>query len=103
MKTKNFYLDEIKDFIKYDDSPTEFDFVKTMATINEFLETQKIECVFKSINIYNKNIILDFKTYNQRKIIENLFNEYGFVTKTEANGLYTKNTGFWITGVKEWK
>ncbi|WP_337517036.1 hypothetical protein [Methanobrevibacter smithii] len=101
MKTKNFYLDEIKDFIKYDDSPTEFDFVKTMATINEFLETQKIKCVFKDINIYNKNIILDFKTYNQRKIIENILNEYGFVTKTEANGLYSKNTGFWIVGVKE--
>jgi hypothetical protein len=101
MKTKNFYLDEIKDFIKYDDSPTEFDFVKVMTIINEFLETQKTKCVFKNINVYNKNIILDFKTYNQRKIIENILNEYGFVTKTEANDLYSKNTGFWIVGVKE--
>ena len=101
MNTKNFYLDEIKDLIKYDDSPTEFDFVKVMTIINEFLETQKTKCVFKNINVYNKNIILDFKTYNQRKIIENILNEYGFVTKTEANGLYSKNTGFWIVGVKE--
>lgn len=101
MKITNFYLDDIKDFFKYCDNPTEFDFVKVMTIVNEFLETQKIKCVFKNINVYNKNIILDFKTYNQRKIIENIFNEYGFVTKTAANGLHTKNTGFWITGVKE--
>ena len=101
MKTKNFYLDEIKDFLKYCNNPTEFDFVKVMTLINDFLETQKIKCVFKNINVYNKNIILDFKTYNQRKIIENILNEYGFITKTAANGLYTKNTGFWIIGVAE--
>lgn len=101
MKTKNFYLDDIKDFFKYCDNPTEFDFVKVMTIINEFLETQKIKCVFTDINVYNRNIILDFETYNQRKIIENIFNEYGLVTKTEANGLYSKNTGFRIVGVKE--
>lgn len=72
-----------------------------MTIINEFLETQKIKCVFTDINVYNRNIILDFETYNQRKIIENIFNEYGLVTKTEANGLYSKNTGFRIVGVKE--
>lgn len=101
MKTKNFYLDDIKDFFKYCDNPTEFDFVKVMTIINEFLETQKIKCVFTDINIYNRNILLKFETYNQRKIIENIFNEYGLVTKTEANGLYSKNTGFRIVGVKE--
>ena len=101
MKTKNFYLDEIKDFLKYCNNPTEFDFVKVMTIIDEFLETQKIKCVFTDINVYNRNIILDFETYNQRKIIENIFNEYGLVTKTEANGLYSKNTGFRIVGVKE--
>lgn len=101
MKTKNFYLDDIKDFFKYCDNPTEFDFVKVMTIINEFLETQKIKGVFIDINIYNRNILLKFETYNQRKIIENIFNEYGLVTKTEANGLYSKNTGFRIVGVKE--
>ena len=101
MKTKNFYLDDIKDFFKYCDNPTEFDFVKVMTIINEFLETQKIKCVFTDINVYNRNIILDFETYNQRKIIENIFNEYGLVTKTAPNGLYSKNTGFRIVGVKE--
>ncbi len=101
MKTKNFYLDEIKDFLKYCNNPTEFDFVKVMTIINEFLETQKIKCVFIDINIYNRNILLKFETYNQRKIIENIFNEYGLVTKTEANGLYSKNIGFRIVGVKE--
>lgn len=101
MKTKNFYLDEIKDFLKYCNNPTEFDFVKVMTIINEFLETQKIKGVFIDINIYNRNILLKFETYNQRKIIENIFNEYGLVTKTEANGLYSKNTGFRIVGVKE--
>jgi hypothetical protein len=98
MKTKNFYLDDIKDFIKYNDTPTEFDFIKIMTTINEFLETQKIKCVFKNINTYTKSIILDFETYNQRKIIENIFNEYGFITRPE---LHSKNTAFWIIGVKE--
>lgn len=101
MKTKNFYLDDIKDFFKYCDNPTEFDFVKTITIIDEFLETQKIKCVFIDINVYNKNIILDFETYNQRKIIENIFNEYGLVTKTPQNGLNAKDTGFWITGVEE--
>ena len=101
MKTKNFYLDEIKDFLKYCNNPTEFDFDKVMTIVNEFLETQKIKCVFIDINIYNRNIILDFETYNQRKIIENIFNEYGLVTKTAPNGLSTKDTGFWIVGVKE--
>ena len=101
MKSKNFYLEEIKEFIKYNDIPTEFDFVKTITIIDEFLETQKIKYVFIDINVYNKNIILDFETYNQRKIIENIFNKYGFVTETPQNGLNAKDTGFWITGVKK--
>lgn len=101
MKTKNFYLDDIKDFFKYCGNPTEFDFVKVMTIVNEFLETQKIKCVFTDINVYNRNIMLDFETYNQRKIIENILNEYGLVTKTAPNGLHTKDTGFWIVGVKE--
>ena len=101
MKTKNFYLDEIKDFLKYCNNPTEFDFVKVMTIIDEFLETQKIKCVFIDINIYNRNIILKFETYNQRKIIEHIFKVYGFVTKTRLNGFPTKNTGFWIVGMKE--
>ncbi len=101
MKTTNFYLYEIKEFFKYCDNATEFDFMKVMTLINDFLETQKIQCVFKEINVYNKNIILEFKTYDQRKIIENIFNEYGFITKEAPNGLYTKNTGFWITGIEK--
>ena len=60
MKTKNFYLDEIKDFLKYCNNPTEFDFVKVMTIIDEFLESQKIKCVFIDINIYNRNIIYFF-------------------------------------------
>lgn len=37
----------------------------------------------------------------KEKFLENIFNEYGLVTKTTPNGLSTKDTGFWITGVKE--
>ena len=54
MKTKNFYLDEIEDFIKYDDSPTEFDFMKVMTIINEFLETQKPNVFLKTLMFTTK-------------------------------------------------
>ena len=56
----------------------------------------KFNCIF-----LKQTYILDFETYNQRKIIENILNEYGLVTKTAPNGLHTKDTGFWIVGVKE--